>query len=801
MLKSKAATPRVARPGAVRRPSRTFAGLALLVGAVVAMPSADAAETGQPNLPEVVVGATPLPGTAVPIDELPGEVHSLELPGVGGIPGRSATGALADRFAGIGLEDALGDAWQSSLAYRGFAASPVLGTPQGLAVYQDGVRLNEAFGDVVNWDLVPMFAVRRIDVAGASPVYGANALGGAVAFAMKNGVSDRGLAAELERGAFATRAASVEYGGRSGGLAYYAGGRLLDEDGARAFSANSLRQLYADLRYVTARGLVALSITSAHDRLDGPGAAPVQELAVSRALTFTGPQATDNRLGLATLRAESRLGESASITGVAYYRRLAQDLANGNTTGYRACTGTGTTALLCQADGVTPLAGIDGAPVLDPGRGGAMPLGENDLESVIATTRGGSVQLAEHATLFGLGQALAVGASVDASRIAFDASTRVGALDSQLQVVPGGPVIATAEGTAFAATPVGLGVRSRTLGAHASDAVTLTSGLTLTVSAQYAVEDLGLADRRGPALTGSSRYQRLNPAVGITYRVAAGPTVYAGYAETARAPTPSEIECSDPARPCLLPSTLAGDPPRLKQVVARTWEAGLRRASGAAQVAGLGYSAGVFRADLADDIYGIATGTGSGYYANVGATRRQGASLDVSYHAGRWSAFASAALVDATFRGTFSVPSPENPFADANGDVAVRPGARLPGIARLRASAGGEWHATPALSVGASLTAAGPSYFHGDESNQNPRLPGYARLDLHSTLALGERVELTLAILNALDAHYATSGLYADPTGIGAPGVPVAGSGVAADPRFESPAPPLAWRLALRVRL
>ena len=801
MQPPRVSTPRIAHPGAAHRPSPALAGIALAIAGATAPPLAIAADAGEPGLPEVVVGSTPLPGTAVPIDELPAEVRSLELSAGGGVPGQTATGALADRFAGIGLEDALGDGWQSSLAYRGFAASPLLGTPQGLAVYQDGVRLNEAFGDVVNWDLVPMFAVRRIDIAGASPMYGANALGGAVAFTTKNGVTDRGLAAAFEGGSFGARTATMEYGGRAGDLAWYAGGRALDEDGARQFSANSLRQLYADLRYVTARDTVALSVTSAEDRLDGPGAAPLQELALDRALTFTGPQQADNRVGLATLRVESRLGASTSITGVAYYRRLAQDLANGNRAGYRACATAAAAGLLCQADGVTPLASLDGAPVADPGGGGAVPLGENDLESVTATTRGGSVQLAGAATLFGLGHALAAGASVDASRIAFDASARVGALDRALQVLPGGAVIGTAEGTPFAATPVALGVRARTLAGHASDAVTLAAGLTLTASAQYAIEDLDLADHRGTALTGSSRFQRLNPALGLTYRTTAGPTVYAGYAETARAPTPSEIECSDPARPCLLPSTLAGDPPRLRQVVARTWEAGVRQASGAAGIAGLGFSAGVFRAAVADDIYGIATGTGSGYYANVGATRRQGLSVDAAYRDGEWSGFASGALVDATFRSALSIPSPDNPFADANGDIGVRPGARLPGIARLRASIGGEWRATPALRLGTTLVATGPSVFHGDESNQNPRLPGYARVDLHSTLALGERIELTLALANVLDARYATYGLYADPTGVGAPGVPPAGAGVAVDPRFESPAPPLAWRLALRVRL
>ncbi|HUO80130.1 MAG TPA: TonB-dependent receptor [Steroidobacteraceae bacterium] len=782
--------------GGRQRP-RASAAAALAVTGVALAPAAGAADSHEPALPEVVVGATALPGTAAAPDALPGEVRSVELPARG--PGATLTDALAGRFAGIGLEDPLGDRLQGSLAYRGFAASPVLGTPQGLAVYQDGVRLNEAFGDVVNWDLLPAFAVRRVDVVGASPVYGANALGGAVLFTMKNGATDAGLAAQAEGGAFAARALTVEYGRQAGALALYLGGRALEEDGWRRFSPNSLRQLYADLRWAGARGTVALTLSAGSDRLDGPGAAPVQELAVSRDLTFTGPQQVRNRLGLAALHADSRLGASLSLAATAYYRHLQQELDNGNTTAYVPCVANA--QFLCQPDGLTPLATVDGGPAGNPAGGAAVPLGQNDAESVTANSRGGSLQLAAHPTLAGHAHALALGVALDASAVEFAAAAQVGVIDPALQLTPGGPVIATPEGTPFAATPVALGVRTRTSAWHASDAVTLADGLTLTASAQYATQDIELADRRGSALSGASRYQRLNPALGLSYRAAAGPTVYAGYAETTRAPSPSEIACSDPGRPCLLPSTLAGDPPQLRQVVARTWEAGVRQARDAAGVAGLGFSAGAFRAALADDIYGVATGTGTGYYANIGATRRQGLSADVEYQGAAGSLYASGALVEATFQDALVMPSPQNPHADANGDIAVRPGAQLPGIARLRASFGGEWRASATLRVGATVTAAGPSYYHGDESNQNPRLPGYARLDLHATLAAGAHVELSLALLNVLDARYATTGLYADPTGVGAPGVPATPAEGPVDYRFQTPAAPFAWHLALRVRL
>ena len=78
----------------------------------------------------------------------------------------------------------------------------MLGTPQGLAVYQSGVRINEAFGDTVNWDLIPDIAIGRVDVVGSNPVYGLNALGGAIVLTMKNGFEDPGGTLEASGGSW-----------------------------------------------------------------------------------------------------------------------------------------------------------------------------------------------------------------------------------------------------------------------------------------------------------------------------------------------------------------------------------------------------------------------------------------------------------------------------------------------------------------------------------------------------------------------------------------------------------------------
>ena len=84
--------------------------------------------------------------------------------------------------------------------YRGFTASPVEGTPQGLAVYQNGVRINEVFGDTVNWDLIPSNAINGVTVVSGNPLYGLNALGGALNISMKDGFSYQGVESDTRAG-------------------------------------------------------------------------------------------------------------------------------------------------------------------------------------------------------------------------------------------------------------------------------------------------------------------------------------------------------------------------------------------------------------------------------------------------------------------------------------------------------------------------------------------------------------------------------------------------------------------------
>jgi iron complex outermembrane receptor protein len=283
--------------------------------------------------------------------------------------------------------------------------------------------------------------------------------------------------------------------------------------------------------------------------------------------------------------------------------------------------------------------------------------------------------------------------------------------------------------------------------------------------------------------------------------VASGVTAYAGYSTNNRAPTASEIECSDPLQPCLLPSSLAGDPPNLRQVIAHTVELGLRgRSSPSGEH--FSWNASVFRTNSDDDIYGVATSVSSGFFQNVGSTRRQGFEASMNYQSQHWSGYAQYSYVDATFRSSLLLNSPSNPFQDADGNIQVVPGNRLPLIPLSRVKLGADYSLPHNWSVGGSLVLATSSFYRGDESNQNPQLPGYHVVNLRTSYRLNKQVELFANVQNLFDERYSTFGLFSDPTGVGAPGVPPSANSndPGVDNRFQSPGMPRAYFGGVKIR-
>lgn len=750
-----------------------------------------------------VIGTSPLPGTGIDIDKLPNVTQTvtatdLEREGIA-----DATAALNDQLGSVNINDNLDDPFQPDILFRGFEASPVLGTPAGLAVYQNGVRINEGFGDTLNWDLLPDVAIDRIDLISSNPIYGLNALGGAVIVTMKNGFNFDGLQAEASGGSWGQRQGNIQFGANDGTFGIYVGGRGLNEDGWREFSPDSLRQLYSDLSYRSGGVALDLSYTAADNRLSGESAAPVQELAVGRSLIFTSPQLDANRIQFVTLNGSYDAGNALSIQGDAYYRNFRQSVVNGNTTHYTACTTPQYIGSLCQNDAATPIVDQSGPLIPDLSEGGTLPIGELDFETIRTVAAGGAIQGTDIDSILGHGNQLTFGGGVDKDWIEFASSAEIGLINPALVVGQSGYFVTTPEGTSFSATPVGLNAATTYYGIYVTDTFDVTPDFTLTASGRYNLAAIDLEDQRGSALNGRSKYDRFNPAIGFSYRITPGLTAFGGYSEGNRAPTPAEIECSSPTAPCLLPSSLSSDPPNLRQVVSHTYETGLRGRLDDTEYFGghLLWNLSLFRTDVDDDIYAVATSLSSGYFQNIGGTRREGAELGLNYRTDRLNVSFDYSFVAASFRAAFLLPSPLNSGADENGNILVRSGDTLPGIPAHRVKLGADYGLTTKWVIGGTLVYESAQYFRGDESNQMKPLAGFAEINLHTSYQITESVLLFVDVVNVTNAKYATFGVLGDPTGIGAPGVPANGSNIAVDNRFESPAPPLSAFVGIRLRV
>ena len=179
------------RPPPVRRAARAVApsraGRSVRVSAPTPSP-APAAEISAFQ----AVATTPITGLGVDRDKVPAMVQTLPAEDFSRVYSPNVVETLMQRIPGVSTNDVQGNEFAPDLRYRGFSASPVQGTPQGLAVYMQGVRVNEAFGDTVNWDLIPTIAIGRADVWTNNPAFGLNALGGAISFQMKDGFTYRG---------------------------------------------------------------------------------------------------------------------------------------------------------------------------------------------------------------------------------------------------------------------------------------------------------------------------------------------------------------------------------------------------------------------------------------------------------------------------------------------------------------------------------------------------------------------------------------------------------------------------------
>src|ERR1700676_5606249 len=197
----------------------------------------------------VVYPTTPIPGSGIDPEKVPASVNVVDANQIKQTGSLNISDALQKYVPGIVVNEVAGNPFQPNVQFRGFVASPVAGTPQGLAVYQNGVRINEAFGDTVNWDLIPTAAIQSVTVVTNNPAFGLNALGGAVNVQMKNGFNYHGIEIDPMGGSFGRIQSSAQWGKQVDKFSVYGALEGLHDDGFSNFSAADVRRFYSDVGY------------------------------------------------------------------------------------------------------------------------------------------------------------------------------------------------------------------------------------------------------------------------------------------------------------------------------------------------------------------------------------------------------------------------------------------------------------------------------------------------------------------------------------------------------------------------
>lgn len=780
-----------------------------------------AAAYAAPSLSDTV-RTSPLAGSELEISKIPGGVGRASAADFARQPTPTPQSVLESQVPGVILSDIQGNEFQTQLDYRGFSSSPVPGVAQGLAVYQNGVRINEAFGDFVNFDALPSNAISDIAIVSGNPVFGLNAVGGAAVITMRDGFNFQGTEIDTRFGSNGRVQGGLATGYRSedGRWGTFFAIEGINDDGWRDFSPSEIRRLYADVGVKTSEAEFHLNFTHASNFVGVVAAAPVELLDIGRERTFTSPQTTDNDVDMVSLNGSVKASDTLTFSGVGYYRRFRQRHVDGNIAEFDECQEPGNAGFICAEDdgGGEFRLQSGGVDILEDDVGDE-PFGSLDNTSQTANGYGFSLQGVDKQKLFNRPNQFVVGLSYDGARVKYNAASIPGSIGPNFVVSNSGLVIDGPIEDDNEFLPRDVTSKNDYLGVYFLNTLDVTDRLAVTVGGRYNYARIDLQDNTGnfDGITSTHDFDRFNPNAGATYKLFPGLTVYGGYSEANRAPTPAELACADPVNPCIIESFLTDDPP-LAQVVSKTWEAGLRGESySASGLQKVSWSIGYFRTLSKDDILALpAEEAGRGFFANSGDTLRQGIEVGLNYASPRLQAYVGYSYIRATFEDTNVLPSPNGPgvgvdVVDCDDPdtlfepgvtearcVVARPGDRLPGIPAHRVKAGFSYGITDRWKFGADMVASSSQVFFGDEANIERRLAGWWRVNLNTSYDLNEHVQIYGLINNVFDKRYGVFGNFFDVEEGTEAGEP---SGVAFnDPRTILPGAPVAAYAGVKVR-
>lgn len=751
-------------------------------------------------------------GASIDSSKLPYPIQigsAQELENVGAV---SLADFMGQSFSSVSLNDAQNNPLQRDLQYRGFTASPLLGLAQGLAVFQNGVRINEPLGDAVNWDLLPQSAINQIALSGGSnPLYGLNSLGGSLVIDMKDGFTFEGTNIEISAGSFGRTTAKFELGGNGGQFGYYLNVERFEEEGWRDQSRSDALNLYGSLSWRSEYSAANLNLQHGRSDLIGNGAAPVELLTLRREAIFTGPDITENDMTMISLDFAHEASASISFSGNLFWRENDTDAFNGDGTEFTVCEFTGGDSLIegLEEDDVEEL-GIDGdlckgefsgAEALESflndlatslgkdeeyniegfegddltGTGVLADDAINNISKRVQQSFGGDFQWTFRGIVAGYDGQLVLGGSYFNGKSDFRSVLELAEIDPLTRMTIG---LGTGTFVNDAATLIN--TETETLSTYLTSNLELSEAVALTLSLRANDTDVTLRDQSSmrPELNGDHSFNRLNPALGVTWQAAENHNLYASLSRSSRAPTPIELACNegvfelavkfaiergddpdDVDFECRLPNAFLADPP-LDDVVSNSLEIGTRGSFG-----DIAYTAGVFHTTNRNDILFQTTGRSTGLFANVDKTRRRGfeGRLTGNWRDLNWTLAYS--FVDATFEDKFKVLSPNHAFADDGGEILVKRGDQIPGIPQNQFKLLTNYRVTDRFDVGLDMISNSDQHLRGDESNQLDTVSGYTLVNLRAGYQFSEQFEFFATVNNLFDEQFETFGLLGEEPG------------------------------------
>jgi len=763
--------------------------LAVMLMSAIASGVATAEDDGVELSNIQVIGTTPLHGVGLPADQIASNVQSATAADIENSQSLDITDFLNKTFGSVSINSAQNNPFQPDLQFRGFTASPLVGVAQGLSIFQDGVRINESFGDAVNFELIPESAIASMNLMpGSNPVFGLNTLGGAISIQTKNGFTHEGHSLEGYAGSFARKSATFESGANDGTFGYFVTGAHTEEDGWRDESESDIDQLFGNVSYRNESSSLDLSVTAVDSDMNGNGASPIELYKQDDKAVFTHPDNTQNELRMFTLNGSHWISDSVMVSANTYYRNNDRSTFNGDGAELEFDGGND----LVEEGDTDKLEDINGNTISQASLGNPDDddLALNNTSETKQDTLGLSLQFTFLNDLFDRENQLIVGASYDDADMEYNAASEVAVFTDNRGT--------TGTGVTLADSVVDGDIESDTLGVYFTDTLSVTEQLALTVSARYNLTHIDISGTSENGETnlnesGSTHtFRRINPSAGLTYAVNETFGVFGSYSESSRAPTPSELACSNKAHPCALPNSFLSDPP-LDQVVSKTWEGGFR-----GEINKISWNLTAFHSTNHDDIIflpveeGNAGNLNNGYFDNVGRTKRLGAEVGLSGMAqnDQLSWFANYSYVDATFESSFDVHNENNPAGE---DTTVTSGDNLPGIPKHNIKIGVDYAFTPSFSLGFDSSYHSSQYYRGDEANNNAKIGGYAIMNLHGRYNVNKHVEFFAKVDNLFDTEYETFGLYGE--GDEAPGLDFE------DPRFVGAGAPRAGWVGIKVSM